>query len=146
MENIYKDPENKEEILEKIRNCATLKDIEELIKEVYPTWILYYISAFSHDYPHLQSNWEYATKQNNIKKGQILIVDYFNQDDENIDLIKIFCEIFTMSGFMVRTKDELTPCKVCNLGIPSLDIYNKMKEVPTLKILDEWSDTCTTCK
>lgn len=147
MENCYKDPKNIDEIIEKIKNCPTLKDIEILIKEIYPTWILYYLKGYSTDYPHLQNNWENVTTEHNIKKGHILIVDYLNLEEETENkLLTIFFEIYTMSGFIIRTKDELICCKVCNLAIPSYKIYKKMKDIKELNIIDEWSDVCTSCK
>jgi hypothetical protein len=146
MENIYKDPENIDEIIEKIKECPTLKEVELLIKELYPTWILYYLVGYSKDYPHLQSNWENIVSQHNIKKGRILIVDYYNKEDKNTQLLKIFCELYTMSGFIVRTKDELTFCKVCNLAIPCYETFKKMKDIKDLKIIDDWSDVCSSCK
>jgi hypothetical protein len=143
-EDLYKDPENRDEILDKIKDCETLKDINELIKEVYPTWIVNFIDNYSTDYPHLQANWKYVVREMNIKKGQILLIDDYKSDDDH-KLIQIFFDIYTSLGFIVRKKDELIPCNICHRAIPNETLFKKMKDAKLNLKIDTWSSTCSTC-
>ncbi len=141
--NNYSDPSNLESILESIKTLPTIKDILDLVKSVFPSWIVCFLKKFSNDYPHMETNWNILIKNHNIRKGQIMIVDYLI-DDDNHKLINIFTEIFTQAGFVVRTKYELFPCETCNSAIPSLAFYNKMKE-QKLNIPEKWDKKCSNC-
>ena len=144
--NKYRDPDNVNEILEKIKLCSSLKDIEILLKEVYPDWIIEFLQKYSYDYPHLQMNWENMTKNFNIKHAQIMIVDeVIKENKENYSLLIIFSEIFTRSGFIVRGKDELFPCRICGSAIPNEEIYNKIKESKIEFIPSKWQKNCVNC-
>ena len=118
MENKYKDPENFDTVFEKIKNSKTLKEINDLIIEIYPDWILHFLDSYSLDYPHLQKNWEIATEKNNIKTAKIIIVEFLIKDEDH-KLVNIFSEILTATGFIIRSKDELLYCETCNRDIPS---------------------------
>ena len=143
----YSDPENKDEIIEKIRYCKTLKDIETLIIETFPNWIIKFSNKYSNDYPHLQSNWENISKEFKIKNCQIIIVDkVIKENDEKHTLLIIFAELFTRSGFIVRDKDELIVCEVCNAAIPCEETYNMMKEKGIELPINEWNPYCSECK
>ena len=145
--NDYVDPENVDEILEKIKSCATIKEIDNLIKETFFNWIVEFLDRYSYDYPHLQTNWEIITKQFNIKHAKIMIVDKtVNDNDEKYSLIRVFSEIFTQSGFIVRSKDELFSCKICGGAIPNEETYNKIKETGLSLIPEKWDTKCIDCK
>ena len=144
-DNKYRDPKNKDDIIVRLKNCPTLKEITELVNEVFPAWIIYFLDNYSPDYEHIQINWEFVMKKNNMKRGQILIVDYFI-DDSDHELLKIFTEIYTILGFMVRTKEELKKCDVCNSALPTEKTFNKIKESNDVKLrFDVWSPKCSTC-
>ena len=98
---------------------------------------------YSDDYPHLESNWNSVIEKYNIKKGKIMIVDEIISD-ENHTLINLFCNIYTQVGFIVRSKNELIPCKVCDKAIPSEESYNKMKKLNII-VPDEWQVICKNC-
>jgi hypothetical protein len=141
----FKDPENVEDIKETLKTLPTMKDILDLINKVFPNWIVTFFDKYSNDYPHLDKNWELITKELNIPKSQILIVEnIYNKDDEEHLLINLFCDIFTRSGFIVRRKNEIFPCEVCNAAIPNNESYNKMKE-SNIQVPETWTQKCTTC-
>ncbi len=139
----YIDPSNLEDVLEHIKTLPTLKEVLELSKSTFPDWIICFLDKFSQDYPHMENNWNTLTSKHNIRKGQIMIINYLVDDDKH-RLINIFTEIFTQAGFVVRTKYELFPCEVCNSAIPSLGFYNKMKE-QNLNVPEVWSKKCSNC-
>jgi hypothetical protein len=142
--NSYKDPENKIDIKQKITTLQTLKEIEDYINEIYPGWIVCYVNRYSYDYPHLESNWDYICAKNKTKRGQILIVDdIFEGDDYSI--LKIFINIFILSGFIVRTKDELFVCEKCNSAIPNKETFEKMKDSNIEMKIKEWNNKCSSC-
>lgn len=146
MEDNYKDPKNKDDVIIRLKNCPTLKEITELVKEVFPSWIIYFLNNYSTDYEHIEINWENLMKKNNMKKGQILIVNYFS-DDSDHELLKMFTEIYTIMGFIVRTKDELSKCTVCECALPTEKIFNRIKEESKdIKLrIDKWSPKCSRC-
>jgi hypothetical protein len=39
----YEDPKNTEDIIENIKNCPTIKEINDLVELTFPKWILYYL-------------------------------------------------------------------------------------------------------
>ena len=144
MSDTYKDPENLEAIINDIQNLNSLKDVNDFINTIYPGWILFFLHKYSHDYPHLQSNWEFSSKKNNTKPAKIMIVDYFQYDNQH-ELINIFAEIYTLNGFVVRSKDDITPCNKCDCAIPSIDRFNQMKESNVKLNIDKWSNKCSKC-
>ncbi len=54
----YTDPENIEDIFEKIKEAKTIKDVKELIDRTFPTWIVNFTNSYSSDYACLQNNWQ----------------------------------------------------------------------------------------
>ena len=141
---MYEDPENVNDILQELKNCPTLGDIYKLINRVYPTWIIEFIGNYSFDYPHLRSNWIEATRKANIKPAQIMIVDYLGMTAK-YSLIQHFAEIYTICGFIVRSKDEVCICSVCNRVLAGESQHRHMLELK-LPVPDVWSDKCTGCE
>jgi hypothetical protein len=146
MEEKYKDPENVNEILEKIRNAPTLGHVKPILDSLYPTWILGSMKAYSNDYSQLQNNWETICKLSKVKPTEIIIVDFIVYDkSESHTLIKIFSEILTKSGFCVRSKNEFLSCKKCGLALPSESLYDSMKQNNIKSIPSRWMPVCENC-
>ena len=145
MSDKYNDPENLEEILSKIKSAPTLGDIKPILESLYPTWIIGSMKGYSKDYPLLQKNWETICDLSKVKPLEIIIVDFilYNQDKKHT-LLHVFAEILTKSGFCVRSKDEFSPCKKCNLAIPSDVLYDMMKKNHH-NIPFRWSPVCEKC-
>ena len=142
--NSYKDLENKNEIKEKITTLQTLKELVDYINEIYPNWIISYVSRYSYDYPHLEANWDYICNQSKIKKGQIVLVDNIFEGDE-YSILKIFINIFILSGFIVRTKDEIVICGKCQAAIPNKETFEKMIDMNVDIKISRWNDKCSAC-
>ena len=142
-EDIFSDPDNINEIIERLKKCPTMKDINDLLYEIYPKWIVLYLERYSEDYPHLQNNWESITSQYNVKKCQIIIVQKMINDDDH-SLIKLFAEIYTRAGFIIRTKDEIIPCEKCFSAIPNIETYETMKK-SNLPVPEMWLRVCQRC-
>jgi len=142
-EDIFIDPPNVDEIIERIKKCPTMKDINDLLYEIYPKWILIYLDKYSEDYPQLQSNWEKIAEQYSIKKCQMVIVQKIINDDKHT-LINTFAEIYTRSGFIVRTKDEIIPCEKCFSAIPNIETYENMK-ISGMPVPERWLRVCENC-
>ena len=124
----FKDPNNIYEIKELIKKFPSLKEIIDLINQVFPGWIITFLDKYSDDYPHLESNWNILTKETNIQKAKILIVEKIDEGDD-YELIQIFVQLFNKIGFIVREKTEIFPCKMCKSAIPHKPSYDKMKEL-----------------
>ena len=144
MEIKYKDPDNYDLIFKKITESKTIEEIYNLIKSIYPEWIMFFLKSYSLDYPHLQRNWEIATEKNNIKTADIMIVEYL-KPDENHKLIGIFSEILTATGFIVRSIEELFPCSICDRAIPCENTFNLMKEKGVDLPIEKWDKICSGC-
>jgi len=124
--NIYKDPDNWEEILETIKKTPTLGEIYALLNTTFPNIVVGFMDGFSPDYPHLTENWEKIAKENNVKTTQVMILDNFSYDD-NHKLLMHFCECFTRAGFSVKRKMEFVPCPKTNLAIPTELLHDYYK-------------------
>lgn len=141
--NIYKDPPNVSNILDKLKSCPTLGDIYNLVISTYPTWIIEFIDNYSYDYPHLRANWVQTAKDYNIKPAKIMIVDFLGINSD-YSLIQHFAEVYTICGFLVRSKDEIEVCNFCNRAIPGKAQYDQMVSLK-LPVPEVWSATCSTC-
>jgi len=142
--NTYKDPENKDEILHRLKNSPTLGDIYKLVQEVFPTWIIEFLDNYSYDYPHLRYNWVQVAKDANIKPAKIMIVDYIGTGLD-YSLLQHFAEVYTLCGFLVRPKSEIEVCDICNLAIPCKDHWYQMSQLG-LDVPEIWNSTCSRCK
>lgn len=142
-EDKFIDPPNVNEIIERVKKCPTMKDINDLLYEIYPKWIVLYLERYSDDYPQLQNNWEFITSKHNIKKCQMVIVQKMINDDSH-KLIQLFAEIYSLSGFIVRSKDEIIPCEKCFSAIPNIETYEKMKN-EGLPVPERWLRVCQNC-
>ena len=143
MQDLFKDPSNVDEIKEQIINCPTVKDVIEIINNVYPYWLVNTIDDYSEDYPHLTKNWEIICEKFQIQKQKIIVVEDIVNDSEH-KLVKFFADYFTSVGCIVRTKCDIIPCIVCNRGIPNEEIYSKMKELE-MNIPEKWLAKCVNC-
>lgn len=142
--NVYKDVTNFQEILDNVKKLATLGEIKELVEQIYPSWIIGFLQKYSQDYNELQSNWEKICQENKTNVKQIMLVDSIFFDDEH-KLIQLFAEIFTKSGFLVRTKEQIIPCSKCNLAIISRQLYDLLKDKNSEDYPESWSDRCRSC-
>ena len=144
MQNLkYRDPENLIIIKDKIKNAPTMGDLKKILDEVYPSWFQGILPDYSPDYPELKKNWLDVCKKNNTTPKEIMMVDFISFEKE-YSLINIFSEILTLSGFCVRSKQEIFPCKICNKAIPQLHIYNLLKKTHT-NLPEYWRTTCENC-
>ena len=140
----YQDPTNIDEIIERVKNCETHREVVDLINEIYPSWMIGFPKKFSSDYKHFQNNWEYICKQSNCKTLTIIIVDHIVFDDPKYSLIKLFCELLTVFGHNIRRKEEFIGCKVCGDAIPNQSIYNQLKE-RKINVPNCWMVKCQQC-
>lgn len=141
----YRDPENLEEIKEKIKLCTNLAQVVPLVKEVFPEWIVGEVKGYSEDYYVLTNNWDKTCKQVKTTRQCILIIDDEQFSHETHRLSGLFCEMFTRCGFSVRYAGHIIPCTVCRRAIPTKEIYNLMVENGT-RVPKVWSRFCKSCK
>lgn len=139
----YLDPDNRDEILTRLRDLEDHQAVRQLIEETYPTWLLFWISEYSDDYSYLQKNWETICKLSGQKTQFIVLVDWISFDDEH-KLVQAFADRMTHQGFVVRRKEEFGTCSVCNKAIPCKELYEFMVK-KRLPVPEKWSDKCTTC-
>lgn len=138
---MYTLQENSENIIKKLKECPTGNEIKNLIQEVLPQWIITTASIYSDDYPHLTNNWSRLCNLLNTDKKQIIIVDYIEPNDI---VTSSFAEVLTSMGFIIRKKEEYTYCSFCKKVIPSLIIYNIMKNY-NIAVPKIWSNNCINC-
>jgi len=140
----YVDPENVVDIKEQIKNAPNLGSLKLILDKVFPGWIKGLVDDYSDDYPILKKNWLEMCTKNKVIPTKIMIVDFVSFEEE-YSLLRIFCEILTLSGFCVRSKQEIFPCKICKRAIPQLHIYNLMKTNGERMIPDVWQTSCQKC-
>jgi len=143
----YKDPENVLEIMERLKTLPTLKEVKELIDEVFPTWFISVLPRYSKDYEGFQINWVNVSNMANVRTAQIVIVDDM-VFDESHNLIRTFAELLTRSGFSVRRKEEFIPCEKCGNALPTremYEVYKKVQEESRIELPENWSNKCKNC-
>jgi hypothetical protein len=140
----YNNPDNSDEISIKIRNTPTIGGVKKLVDEVFPDWFVTTLDSYSIDYPYLQSNWIKCCDKIGCPTAQIMIVQETELGD-NHTLIREFAECFSSAGFSVRRQMEFIPCSVCIAALPSIMMYDYMKE-NQMKVVDSgWADKCVNC-
>ena len=126
----YTDPEDPEQftsIVEEMKNCPTIQDLLDLIKKVYPDWIITQLNRYCPNYPHLQKNWETLCEKIGCCPQVIIIVEEFERSNKH-KLIQYFAEALTRAGFVIRKSMEIVPCSNCfNYALPSPMLYQTMK-------------------
>lgn len=141
----YKNPENTDSIINKLKEQKTITDVNILIKETFPDWIIGYMDSFCVDYPHLDNNWSVLCDKMGVLKAQIIIVEVCEpQDGKDFSLLNIFTECLTRAGFVVRSKWQFVPCSTCGCAVPTEEIYDFLKE-KKIKTPENWSSKCSTC-
>ena len=144
MTDKYVNPPNTPEILDKIKQCRTIGDVKTLVDQTFPTWFVTIMPRFCPDYQFLQTNWDDVCKRVPVLKAQIMIVEEVEQGDK-YSLIQQFAECFSKAGFCVRRKMEFIPCSKCNSAVPSLMMYEYLKNQAKERIPKDWSKTCSGC-
>ena len=139
----YRNPNNVDEIMEKLRNVKTIGEVKDLVDQVFPEWFVTTMDSFSIDYPQFTDTWIGICNKIGVKPTQIIIVEEVENGD-NYSLIQHFAECFTKAGFAVRKKMQFIPCNKCNHALPSLILYNVLKEKKS-PILDSWNSKCQKC-
>lgn len=139
----YKDPENVDTVLSKIKNLKTLGEIKTFVDQLFPTWFVTAMDYYCYDYPHLNRNWYAVCDLIVVKPTEIMIVDDI-KFDKNHKCIKLFTECFTRSGFSVRRKQEYIPCENCGCAVPTKFMWELFKQ-QNIKVPVEWQPTCTKC-
>lgn len=141
----YRDPGNRDEIIESIKNCPTVGDAKKIIDKVFPGWIVKYLEGYSEDYTIMDKHWETVCKKTGTTKKQIMIVDDVKNDEQH-KLVKFFCEFFTVCGFCVRMKREYFPCEKCGLALAQPCLYDILKnDSDKYSLPERWSKICTSC-
>lgn len=140
----YMDPENKDEILKKIRKAETHSDVVKIINDTFPDWIMGWPKKYSDDYSFFTTNWQDGCEKLNCKPLCIIIVDKIVFHDKNYSVIQMFCELLTLFGHSVRRKEEFFECKFCGKILPTEPIYDGLKKSGAL-VPQIWSMKCTNC-
>ena len=140
--DIYKNPDNTDEIMEELKECKTLGDVKKLTERVFPEWFVTIIPEFSADYPQFHQNWQMVCQKGGIKPTQIMIVEEVEQGTD-YTLVQHFAECFTKAGFCVRKKMEFFPCEKCGRALPTPIVHKQLVE--TGISIPEWGQTCKKC-
>lgn len=128
IESKYSDPSNTRDVIEELRNVATLGEVNALINRVFPDWQVAALTGFCGCYPHLTKNWEILCKRIGCSTAQVIIVRELAFDDNHL-LMRNFVECLTRAGFTVRRMVDYIPCSKCEvIAVPTPQIHNLMKE------------------
>jgi hypothetical protein len=119
----------------------------ELINEIAPDWIISICEKYSKDYPTLENNWTFFCEKFGTKKGRILLVNKIVMDPRREDFreMDILCNILSKKGYIIRRKEEFKFCEKCNSVLPSVGVYNKLKENKITPIPHIWAPNCQNC-
>lgn len=141
----YKDPPNIQEIMEKMKTLASMREINDLVETVFPDWVVTFMIGYSYDYPNLTTNWKKICDIAKTKPAQVMIVEEIVCDENHL-LLNAFADCYTKAGFSVRRKREIIPCQKCNdIAVPSEAMWKVYQEnyipIPTV-----WSNKCAECR
>ena len=140
----YRDKENVDEVIGRIKSAPKMKEVFEVIDEIYPSWIVGLSQKYCSDYQSFTDNWKHICRANNVKPQAVLMVDELVFDDEHI-LLRTLSEVLTCSGFVVRRKGEIIQCSVCGFALPSEEMYLRLKEKGIPNLPNIWSNKCSSC-
>lgn len=124
---MYEDPDNIEELKKQLTEKRTLKDVLDFVNTIFPGWVVDFVDKYSDKYPFFTENWHKTCAEAKVKPTQIMIVDKVDFT-EGHDLLKIFGELFTKSGFSVKCKDHLLRCPRCEAIYPTSEMHTILKE------------------
>lgn len=122
-----------------ITELRTLKEVFEYIDNTHPGWVEGMYDGYSKDYNELTANWDKLCETFKTTPKKIILVERFEVDDHFS-----FAELLSQCGFVVRTRYEFSPCS-CRLLIPTLEVYNKLKENGKV-VPNEWCSQCKGCQ
>jgi hypothetical protein len=130
----FRDPENKQEIFEKISKICSPEMAYEFANSLINSktnekWIEDELDKFSQNLESFNENWKKLSLMFGQNPKKILKVRKLSlQSDQNYVIIRAISEILTRCGYCVRA-DEIVRCKNCSLAY----------------IFDEDSDICQNC-
>jgi len=147
----YKNPENPEEILSKLRECSSLEDIKKLIYGIFPDLVKEYTRGYSSDYPYLIITWYTLCKAIKTEPKGIILVEFVPpsiKDDisEEYSVLRKFLDVMTANGFVARRNEEFMLCNKCGLAIPRHNLYKYVKFRFPDKFPDKWDIKCSECE
>lgn len=130
-------------IQETLKEAKTPEEVEKIIEQSYPGWLILSLNGYSKDYPHLENNWKTICSKLNVQPQKIVLVRDIIFDKENSQLNNI-CEFITKHGYVVRRYTEFLACSVCEKAIPCKEIWHLLKE-KNFPVPNNWSDKCSSC-
>lgn len=136
---LYKDPENKDEIIEKLCGIADKKEFQEYVDQILPNWLIYTADDYSVDYPILRENWVKICQMNNVRPQKIVLV-YDISFESDYQVLQKCCEIMTQRGYVIRRSSEFILCHVCHAVIPCKKVWECIKGGKPKK----WLEKCST--
>jgi len=140
--DIYKNPENTDQIIEELKECKTLGAVKKLSERVFPDWFVTMLPEFSLDYPQFQQNWQMVCQKAGVTPKQIMIVEEVEQGPD-YTLVQHFAECFTRAGFCVRKKMEFFPSENTGRALPSPIVHKQLVEKGI--VVPEWGTRCKNC-
>jgi len=141
---MFEDPENTQKLMKTLKYISNMQDLILFVNNIFPNWIYQILDGYSQDYPHLQKNWLSIATLSRTNPKKIIIVEQITYDSEH----KILCSVvesLTLSGYVVRTKEDLIACTCCYKAIPTEKIFRILKNNNLLHP-NTWSDKCSTCQ
>lgn len=139
----YEDPENKQEIIDGIKNLTTSDELQAYIQTTYPGWLSCSFTKYSKDYPFLEKNWEILCNELKVAKRKIVLVSNITFDEKHT-VLSFFCEYLTKLGYVVRRQHEFIGCQICGSAIPAEGLWGFMRE-KHLPVPENWANKCSSC-
>ena len=146
------DPENKDELINKIKTLPSVQDVINFTNELFPSWIVLYASEYSEDYSYFNNNWrvmitllQQKLNNPNIKQEKIILVRDVGLE-QNKKVINTIAEILTCSGFIVRNYTDFRRCEFCEKILPTNEFYDVIKKVNSKNVPSTYLSHCKDCK
>ena len=139
----FLDTEKRREILQKITEKKTAQEVEQLLEEYYPGWLVFSLDKYSDDYPHLAKNWKVMCQSLRVPTQKIVLVADIKFDEEH-SIINAVSEFMTKNGYCVRRAGEFIACPTCEAAIPCEQIWFLLKD-KRFPVPNSWQNKCSGC-
>ena len=130
-------------IIEMLKECPNIGEVYKIIVKYYPDLIVFKAKEYSKYYNHLNYNWNFVCKKIKCEPREILIINRIPENDKD-KLLKAFCDLITMAGFSVRSKDDYMLCSKCLRALPTNKMYDEIKK-NKISVPESWNNVCSSC-
>ena len=135
---------NTDNIITRITSASSADEIERIIEQAYPGWLILSLENYCKDYPHFKTNWMEICRKLNTEPKRIVLVKDISFENPNLEQNQI-CDYLTKNGYVVRRAGEFIACSKCESAIPCIEVWSLLKE-KNFRVPSVYSMSCSGCR